>query len=79
VAAKGDREPGELADPVDGCAELGVVELAGVELEDPVSGFAVPGDVELAGVELGVGDAEAAGDVTVNCSTAIGVLPSAAG
>jgi hypothetical protein len=77
VAAKGDGEPSELADPVDGCA--GVVELAGVELEDPVSGFAVPGDVELDGVELGVGDAEAAGDVTVNCSTAIGVLPSAAG
>jgi hypothetical protein len=70
----GDGEPGELADPVAGRAVLGDVELG-----DPVAGRAVPGDVELADVELGVGDLEIAGDVTVNCSTAMGVLPSAAG
>jgi hypothetical protein len=62
---------------------LGDVELGGepadVELGDPVPGCAVLGDVELADVELGVGDPEVAGDVTVNCAMAMGVLPSAAG
>jgi hypothetical protein len=74
VAVKGDGEPGELADPVVGCAVLGDVELADVALGDPVPGCAVLGDVE-----LGVGDPEVAGGVTVNCSMAMGVLPSAAG
>jgi hypothetical protein len=78
VAVKGDGEPGVLAEPVAGGAVLGDVELRGelgdVELADPM-----PVDVAVADVELGVGDAEVAGDVTVNCPTAIGVLPSAAG
>jgi len=46
-----------------GCAELGDVELRD----------------ELADVELGVRDPEAARDVTVNCSMAMGALPLAAG
>jgi hypothetical protein len=78
AAVKGDGEPGELAEPVAGGAVLADVELRGelgdVELADPV-----PGDLAVADVELGVGDAEAAVDVTVNCSTAMGVPPSAAG
>jgi hypothetical protein len=66
AAVGGDGEPGELGDP--GCVVLGDVEPGDVELRD-----------ELADAELGVDDPEAARDVTVNCSMAMGALPLAAG
>jgi hypothetical protein len=57
----GDGESGELVDPAPDWAGLG----------DPEP------EVELADGELGVGDPEVAGDVTVNCSTAMGALKGA--
>src|SRR5215470_6679815 len=70
VAVNG--EPGELTDPAPACAGLGDVEPADAEPTDP--DCAVLGDAELV-----VGDPEVAGGVTVNCSTAMGALPLAAG
>jgi hypothetical protein len=63
AVADGEGEPGELGDPAPDCVGLGDVEL---------------GD-ELADAELEVGDPEVAGNVTVNCSMAMGALPLAAG
>ena len=67
--------PGEADDVAvggeDEPAELGdpdCAELGDVELRD-----------ELADAELEVGDPEVAGDVTVNCSMAMGALPLVAG
>ena len=65
--------PGECGDvAANGDGEPG-------ELGEPAPECAGLGDVELADVELGVGDPEVAGDVTVNCSTAMGALPLATG
>jgi hypothetical protein len=73
VAVYGDGEPDEF-----GVVELRG-ELADVELEGPAPDRVWLGDAELADVELGVGDPEAAGVVTVNCSMATGGLPPRAG
>jgi hypothetical protein len=70
VAVDGDGEPEELADPAPGWVWLGDAELE-AELADGEP------EVELADGELAVGDPEVAGDVTVNCSTAMGALMAA--
>lgn len=63
VAVVGDGEPEELADPAPDWVWLGDAEP----------------EAELADDELAVGDPEVARAVTVNCSTAMGVLPRVAG
>ena len=74
-AVDGDGEPEELADPAPGWVWLGDAELE-AELADDELADGEP-EVELADDELAVGDPEVAGDVTVNCSTAMGALMAA--
>jgi hypothetical protein len=71
VAVDGDGEPEELADPAPDWVWLGDAELE-AELADGELA-----DGELADDELAVGDTEVAGDVTVNCSTAMTALTGA--